>query len=775
MAELNIPPELDLTPDKEIKDSLLPDIKNDPLLRKVGQELFGLFKQSQQQDPDPITNSEDSNRLQINENRVQIKAVATEDASTLLEDLKDLGLQESASFGKVVDGSLPISAIGELGQLSSLNQARPSYKPVTNVGDVTSQADVAVNADDARSAFNVDGENVQIGVLSDSYNNLGGASDGIASGDLPSSGVTVLDELNQGGSDEGRAMIELMRDIAPKAEFIYHTAFEGPADFALGIQELINAGADIVVDDITYFTEPFHQDGIIAQSANAAAEAGVPYFSSAGNANRQSYESNFRASTKLDLFSNIDFNGAPEESLAHDFDPDPNNVDIFQGFSLNDGEDITLSLQWDQPHAQAGGTGSANDVDFWLFNADTGNLVANSTDSNLGGDPVEFLTFQNTTGSSANYELLITQFLPAGGPTPNEVKYIDFAGATSNAEFFTNSSTSFGHPNAAGAAGVGASFYEDTPEFGTNPPQLEPFSSAGGTEIKFDQEGNRLSTPEVREQPRFTAPDGTNTTFFGNDIPEDPDSFPNFFGTSAAAPHAAGVAALMQDAAGGPNSLSPEEIYTALENTAIDIGQSGFDFDSGNGLIQAEQAIKAVNTSDIIVRRGDTFLVDSNLDSSTDEQFSFGGTSTDQYLIGDLDDDGRDDLISRQGNEFAVDSDLNGSADNTYNFGTANEDQYLIGNLGGNSRDDLILRRGNKFFVDSDLDGGGADSVFSFGTDSEDQYLVADLSGDGRDDLILRRGNKFFVDSDLDGGGADSVFSFGTDSEDQYLIGDLGV
>ena len=64
----------------------------------------------------------------------------------------------------------------------------------TNVGDVTSEGDRALNADDARSDFGVDGTGITIGVLSNSYDNLGGAADDVESGDLPDS-VTVLREL----------------------------------------------------------------------------------------------------------------------------------------------------------------------------------------------------------------------------------------------------------------------------------------------------------------------------------------------------------------------------------------------------------------------------------------------------------------------------------------------------------------------------------------------------------------------------------------------------
>jgi len=214
------------------------------------------------------------------------------------------------------------------------------------------------------------------------------------------------------------------------------------------------------------------------------------------------------------------------------------------------------------------------------------------------------------------------------------------------------------------------------------------------------------------------------------------------------------------------------------EDVPFDQRGQGFDRIINNtvdiGAVEVQQATQ-VQQDDLILRRGNQYLVDSDLDGGiADSVFSFGTSNEDQYLVGDLSGDGQDDLILRRGNQYLVDSDLDGGiADSVFSFGTSNEDQYLVGDLSGDGQDDLILRRGNQYLVDSDLDGGIADSVFSFGTSNEDQYLVGDLSGDGQDDLILRRGNQYFVDSDLDGGAADSVFSFGTSNADQYLVADL--
>jgi subtilisin family serine protease len=143
---------------------------------------------------------------------------------------------------------------------------------------------------------------------------------------------------------------------------------------------------------------------------------------------------------------------------------------------------------------------------------------------------------------------------------------------------------------------VGAAAWFATPVFGVVPPVLETFSSAGGVPILFDGGGERLRAPVVRQTPDVVAPDGVNTTFYAapGDIPEDRDAFPNIFGTSAAAPHVAGVAALLLDRRGG---ASPKQIERLLERTAVDMSSPGYDFDTGHGLVDARAAWRAANRS----------------------------------------------------------------------------------------------------------------------------------------------------------------------------------
>jgi hypothetical protein len=102
--------------------------------------------------------------------------------------------------------------------------------------------------------------------------------------------------------------------------------------------------------------------------------------------------------------------------------------------------------------------------------------------------------------------------------------------------------------------------------------------------IYLDQNGNRLATPELRAKPEVAGVDGVGTTFFGG--PYESNQFA-FFGTSAAAPHIAGVAALLIQAAGGAGSIDPGSVKGVLEATApardIDpLFSLGFGASSGN-------------------------------------------------------------------------------------------------------------------------------------------------------------------------------------------------
>ncbi|WP_158442184.1 S8 family serine peptidase, partial [Planktothrix agardhii] len=664
-------------------------------LSKLSSDLSELFT-----GVDPLNSQVNSSSLkpesslQVIGSSVAIEAVADTDSAQLLSDLKALGLQQSSVFGRVISGVIPINALDEVAALSSLRFVRPAYKPIinqldnigtttsepianadsvtsqgdqaqssdianqldnigtttsepiTNVGSVTSQGDQAQRSDIARTTYGVNGAGITVGVLSDSYNNLGGAASDVATGDLPS-GVIVLQDLPSGGSDEGRAMLQIVHDVAPGAKLAFNTAFAGMAGFANGIINLAKpvasggAGAKVIVDDIGYPQEPFFQDGIVTQAVDQVASTGVAYFSSAANLARQSYESAFTPGQTIGVLT------------YHDFDPS-GAVNIFQKITLNNGV-FTPALQWDQPFASASttGAGSQNDLDMFLYADSNGDgtpdqLIASSIDNNVGGDPFEFCNIQ---GTGTAY-LAIAKYNPAGGPNPSKIKYVDFTKShTTIYQFATNSSTSFGHNQSANGQGVAAAYYQKTPAFGTNPPVAEPFTSLGGTRILFDKAGNRLATPIIRNQPAITAPDGVVTT-----LPSSSGLNP-FFGTSAAAPHAAGAAALIRQTV---PSATNTQIYNALKSTAVDMNTPGYDFLTGTGLIRADAAIASLcingtagndnltGTANADVMNG--FAGNDTLSGLAGNDILNGGTENDS-LNGGL---GADQLKGGAGNDIYV-------------------------------------------------------------------------------------------------------------------------
>lgn len=533
---------------------------------------------------------EKADLLQIQDGYVVIDAAANDaDGHQLLLQLQKLGLKRGSVYGRVVSGLFPIDKVGQLERIETLRFAAPAYQPMHNVGLTTSQGDASLLADKARTTYGVSGTGSKVGVISDSYGSIaGGPAAGVASGDLPAD-VEVLADIT-GGTDEGRGMAEIVHDVAPGAKIAFHTGNLGQAGFANGIGKLADAGCNVVVDDLIYFAEPMFQDGIIAQAVDQVVARNVSYFSAAGNQARQSYQAGFKNSGQSLVSGGVNY------GVAHDF----GNGDITQSVRIPAGGTLRLSFQWADPFfSVSGGAGAQTDLDLLVLVNGVVQTSLSSLRDNIGGDPYEFIGLSSS--AAVTIELAIVKY---AGPDPQLMKYVNFGSSTTvPTEYVTNSSTVFGHANAVGAVAVAASPWYNTPVFNTNitRPVVEAFSSQGGTPVFITKEGVSTGYDEskIRRKPVVTGPDGGNTTFFGSDTSLDADTYPNFFGTSAAAPHVAAVAALMQEAS--RNALTPMGITDKLTSTAQDMDDpftvgvfdTGFDFRTGYGFVQADKAVLA--------------------------------------------------------------------------------------------------------------------------------------------------------------------------------------
>jgi hypothetical protein len=207
-----------------------------------------------------------------------------------------LGMTISQVFPdqNTIEGYLPIASLLQVTSVTDFGAITPVYAAILNVGAVTTQGDGTVKADSYRGATGMDGTGITVGAISDSVNQVDNTADGnpdkgIAesqrTGDLPASGVNVLQDGSSGSTDEGRGILEIVHDVAPGASLAFTTAIQGPQAMAKGIVDLATkAGAKVIVDDVSFPDEPFLNDGLVAQAVDQVVnQNNVLYVTSAGN------------------------------------------------------------------------------------------------------------------------------------------------------------------------------------------------------------------------------------------------------------------------------------------------------------------------------------------------------------------------------------------------------------------------------------------------------------------------------------------------------------
>jgi hypothetical protein len=205
---------------------------------------------------------------------------------------------------------------------------------------------------------------------------------------------------------------------------------------------------------------------------------------------------------------------------------------------------------------------------------------------------VEIVQWENESSAERTVQLVINKFSGAGDP---RLKFIllQNGGGVSGAEYPRSGGgdvvgpSIYGHAAAAGAIAVGAVPYNDSAE-----PEL--YSSRGPVTRYFGPvEGAgpaaALPAPEEVSKPEVAATDCGATTFFARQPKFEPGVW-RFCGTSAAAPHAAGVAALLLDDEPG---ASPGEVREALASSAAPVGAFG-PCAVGGGLVDAVEALEAI-------------------------------------------------------------------------------------------------------------------------------------------------------------------------------------
>ena len=406
-------------------------------------------------------------------------------------------------------------------------------------------------------------------------------------------------------ADEGTVLLEEVHAVAPYASL----AFCGPQTFVeylSCLQRLIGAGASVLVDDMDF--PP--QDLMSTASTNAIAVAQVlaqyptvALFTAAGNNNGTYWEGTYLpeslASQGLAPLSCATSSGTQVDAYAAEF-----NGSVSQTLTLSSSADFPLALAWADPSGQ-----NASNFDLYWFDSSDGQQLGCLSASASSANLME----QNLTLAQGTYALYVAtpdaslagKFLKLwiGGDGLTMIS-APASGSIVAQQAFAAGVSTVGAVN--GSDGVGDA--------------IESFSSLGPLTVMFPSETQI-------QAPTLVAPDGIYVDAFGTYF--EGYLFPdgNFYGTSASAPNAAAVAALLRGAF--PN-LTVSQLLAALEAGASPLG-SGVPNDTyGYGRVDAIGALGTLPAPTI------SALPDVTIDgaaSSSAHPFTVSGTGSLHFTV----------------------------------------------------------------------------------------------------------------------------------------------
>lgn len=568
-------------------------------------------------------------------NRVLVEVRFDRGAAASVDDLRATGakiVNVSSRYQTVTIAAKP-AALPALSGVPRVAGATEVLTPFTSEsicpsGVDVSEGDAQLRADEVREPpFSVNGSGVTVGILSDSFDTATMSANGlqpiatkaakdVETGDLPGEAgegntclgqagpVNVLEDYEPTNADEpepgdeGRGMAQIVHDLAPGAGLAFATAFTGETAFAENIEKLAAPGpegaeASVIADDVSYPAEPFFQEGPVGVAVGKVSGEGVTYFSAAANNNLFDVDGNEIGSWEAQQYRDSGSCPPAVSSLAgfrgtHCLDFNPGTqVDKTYGIKVAAGGTLTVDLQWEEPWL-----GVSSDFDAFLLNS-TGGLIGVSTNDNIkiSQKPVEVLQWPNKSGSQQTVQFVVNRF--AGGTPRLKLALLENGSKGVTAVEYPRSTgtdvvgpTIFGHNGAADAVSLAAVPYSDSAlaeEYSSRGPVTHYFGPVNGTIA-----AEALPLAEVLSKPDLAATDCGRTTFFASLQA----GVWRFCGTSAAAPHAAAVAALMSEAK--PTAESAE-IKGALLASAVPVGEGIAEFGDcavGTGLVNAVGAVE---------------------------------------------------------------------------------------------------------------------------------------------------------------------------------------
>lgn len=494
---------------------------------------------------------------------VQVYVQVKDASGETLDRLSEYGLQIELHNDKLnkVQGWIEIDLLDALTELPEVIKTTIPQYGRSNKGSVTTEGDIIIKSNKLR-VMGFNGKGIRVGVISDGANNWQASQ---ASGDLPSGGITLFGSCTRRAANpsqcvsertcnEGTAMAEIIHDLAPEAELAVGSA-DTSLEFMQKIDQLVNDfQANIIVDDLGYYAEPYFEDGELADAV-AEVSTQVLFVSSAGNSADSHYEKNY---VKTANYYYHDF-GISEGAASN----------IYQGILVPPEDYIWVIMQWNDPFSSP-----SNDYDLYLVD-EYNDVIAGSTDDQTfdGSSPIEGFCYYNPTTEEQVKWLVVDKY--NGIPRRLEI----FTLGAWDTRYNHPSGSIIGHSAVSKVVTVGAINADDEGH-----DTVAYYSSRGPSRIDYP-------FLENRNKPDLIGIDGVKITGAGG--------FGSpFYGTSASAPHVAGIAAQLMSIA---PTVRADQVRQALIDGAKDLGSPGFDYTYGYGLVDALRAKELLNYGSSIV------------------------------------------------------------------------------------------------------------------------------------------------------------------------------
>ena len=452
-------------------------------------------------------------------------------ASIDTSSMTALGVEVKARSKSLMRVSVPASSLLAVSELPGVSFVRRPFRP--HAQQIRSEGRRFINAINNYNA-GVRGQGVKVAVIDGGFK---GANQ--LRSDMPAT-WWVLDYTGEGiyaGEDvHGTACAEIIYDVAPEAELTL-LKVDDLVDLENAKDLCIRDGIDVINHSMSWYGTGIGDGrGLACDIVNDAADQGILWVNAAGNSANSHYDQSWSDN---------------DSDRWHNFEGDDETLT----FEVEKGTEISIYLTWnDWPETR-------DDYDLYLyFTNSSGNLdrVADTEDQGLnvqsgrrGHSPVEWIEYN--AERKGEYHVAVSKKQAARS---RRLKIWSF---NRNLDFeYSTPEGSIGIPaDARGSMSVGAVHFDEY-DLG----RIADYSSLGPT---FDG----------RPKPELVAPSGVSTASYG-----ETGVYYGYAGTSAAAPHVAGAAALIKSA--NP-SYSRTQLWNALVAATVDVGSRGRDNTFGHG------------------------------------------------------------------------------------------------------------------------------------------------------------------------------------------------